>query len=84
MDSRIKQAITKDPKQFFRNLNRIVNQEDQFMSVSIEDFGRMWLSPETDHERAAVETLKDHKPNTYLKTINRICHEYGVELNLKL
>lgn len=84
MDSRIEQAIKKDPKSFFRALNRIVNKDDQFMSVSIEDFGRMWLAPKGDQERAAIETLKDFKPNEFLLTINRICHEHGLELNLEL
>lgn len=81
--SRIEQAIKKDPKAYFRALNKIVNKDDQFMSVSIEDFGRMWLAPKEDHERAAVESLKVVKPNEYLNTINRICKEHGLELNLE-
>lgn len=83
MNSRVEQAIKKDPKSFFRNLNRIVNKEDQFMTVSIEDFGRMWLAPKEAQEQAAIETLKDYKPADFLLTINRICHEHGLELNLQ-
>ena len=73
------EAIRVNPKDYLRNLNRIVNGTDDMQSLSVDNMAAMFTATAEQIKQAELETMRDYEVSTFGKLIDKMFLKYGLE-----